>query len=180
MNLKNKLEPAIIWKLVTCQRITSKRYSTSMGQHLSPRYGQVILVSGYPVLTAVNWSQHWCAICVQYQSSCAPRLARKCEIEHWFSCGADGRAGGQAVYCLVITKFSGMGRFTYPWCSAGALRAPELRYYYWKLDQGLTGGHVKWTLAAPHISKLEISAFSLYLTAALLENYLKKTILIDK
>ena len=33
-----------------------------MGRHLSPRYGQVILVSGYPVLTAVNWSQHWCAI----------------------------------------------------------------------------------------------------------------------
>ena len=31
-----------------------------MGQHLSPRYSQVILVSGYPVLTAVNWSQHWC------------------------------------------------------------------------------------------------------------------------
>ena len=28
----------------------------------------------------------------------------------------------------VITKFSGMGRFNYPWCSAGALRAPELRY----------------------------------------------------
>ena len=25
-----------------------------MGIHLSPRYGQVILVSGYPVLTAVN------------------------------------------------------------------------------------------------------------------------------
>ena len=46
---------------------------------------------------AVNWSQHWCAICVQYQSSFAPKLARKCrkcEIEHWFPCGADGRAGG--------------------------------------------------------------------------------------
>ena len=49
-------------KLVICQRITSKKYSTSMGRHLSPQYGQVILVSGYPVLTAVNWSQHWCAI----------------------------------------------------------------------------------------------------------------------
>ena len=32
------------------------------------------------------------------------------------------------MYGQVITKFSGMGRFTYPWCSAGALRAPELRY----------------------------------------------------
>ena len=39
-----------------------------MGRHLSPRYGQVILVSGYPVLTAVNnWSKHWCPICVHYQ-----------------------------------------------------------------------------------------------------------------
>ena len=39
------------------------------------------------------------------------------------------RTGGRAVYGHVITKFSGMGRFTYPWCSAGALRAPELRYH---------------------------------------------------
>ena len=39
-----------------------QKYSTSMGRHLSPRYGQVILVSGCPVLIAVNWSQHWCAI----------------------------------------------------------------------------------------------------------------------
>ena len=54
-----------------------------MGRHLSPRYGQVILVSGYPVLTAVNWSQHWCPICVHYQFSCALKLARKYEIEHW-------------------------------------------------------------------------------------------------
>ena len=26
----------------------------------------------------------------------------------------------RSVYGHVITKFSGMGRFTYPWCSAGA------------------------------------------------------------
>ena len=92
-----------------------------MGRHLSPRYGQVILVSGYPVLTAVNWSQHWCAICVQYQSSCAlnVRLNIGCLVV---------RTDGRAVYGHVITKFSGMGRLTYAWCSAGALRAPELRY----------------------------------------------------
>ena len=29
-----------------------------MGVHLSPRYGQVILVCGYPVLTAVNRPSH--------------------------------------------------------------------------------------------------------------------------
>ena len=33
-----------------------------MGWHLNPRYGQVILVSRCPVLTAVKWWQHWCAI----------------------------------------------------------------------------------------------------------------------
>ena len=49
-----------------------------------------------------------------------------------------------------------------------------------KLDQGLTSGHVKWTLATPHISKVEISAFSLYLTAAVFEKYSKKTFLMDK
>ena len=46
---------------------------------------------------------------VQYEFSYAPKRARKCEIEHWFPCGADG----QVVYGHVITKFSGMGRFTY-------------------------------------------------------------------
>ena len=54
-----------------------------MIRHLSPRYGQVTLVGGYPALTAVNWSQHWCPVCVPYQFSCAPTLARKYEIEHW-------------------------------------------------------------------------------------------------
>ena len=44
-----------------------------------------------------------------------------------------GRTGGRAVYGHVITKFSGMDRFTYPWCSAGALRAPELCLNTWKL-----------------------------------------------
>ena len=79
-----------------------------MGRHLNPLYSQVILVSGYPVLTAVNWSQRWCAICVQYQFSCAPKLARKCETNvYWFPCGMDGRAGRRAVYVHVITKFLG-------------------------------------------------------------------------
>ena len=34
-----------------------------------------------------------CNMC-EYPSSCAPKLARKCEIEHWLPCGADGRAAG--------------------------------------------------------------------------------------
>ena len=110
---KIELEPAVIWKLVTCQRITSKNT-----QLLSSQYDQVILVSGQPVLTAVNWSQHGCAV-----SGCpwAPKLlsvARKCEIKHWFSCGEDGRSVAQVVYGHVITKFSRMDRFTLLWGSA--------------------------------------------------------------
>ena len=97
-----------------------KKYSTSMGRHLSQRYGQAILISGYPVFTAVNWSQHWFAICVQHQFSCASKLARKCEIEHWYGCAVDERSVVRSVYGHVITKFSGIGGFTYPWCSAGA------------------------------------------------------------
>ena len=62
-------------------------------------------------------------MCVQYQSSCAPKLAR---VNIGFPVV---RTDGRAVYGHVITKFSGMGRFTYPWCSAGALRTPELRYH---------------------------------------------------
>ena len=53
-----------------------------MGRHLSPRYSQVILVSGYLVLTAVNWSQHWCPICVSVFLCSDPKLAKKYEIEH--------------------------------------------------------------------------------------------------
>ena len=43
-------------------------------------------------------------------------------------CERTGRL--RAVYGHVITKFSRMGRFTYPWCSTGALRAPEVRYHH--------------------------------------------------
>ena len=36
---------------------------TSMSWHISPWYRHVILVSGYPVLTAVNWPFCECPIC---------------------------------------------------------------------------------------------------------------------
>ena len=53
-----------------------------MGRCLNPQYGHVILVSGYPVLTAVNNMD------VQYQVA-APNLASKYDISHWCPCGAD-------------------------------------------------------------------------------------------
>ena len=49
-------------------------------------------------------------------------IVRKCESKHWYACGADGRTDGRSVGHVII-KFSGMGRFIYPWCYAGALRA---------------------------------------------------------
>ena len=51
------------------------------------------------------------------------------QILHWYACGVDGQAAaGRVVYGHVSTKFSGVGRFNYPWCSAGALRTRGLRY----------------------------------------------------
>ena len=49
---------------------------------------------------------------VQSVFSAAPKVVRVCESKRCFSCGADGRLGGRSVYGHVITKFSGMGRFT--------------------------------------------------------------------
>ena len=48
---------------------------------------------------------------VQSTSPWAPKVVRKCESKHWFSCGKDGRRSvGQSVYGHVITKFSDVDR----------------------------------------------------------------------
>ena len=57
---------------------------------------------------------------VQSVFSWAPKVVRKCESKHCFSCGADGWSGGRSVCGHVITKFSGMGRFTLLWGCAHA------------------------------------------------------------
>ena len=36
----------------------------------------------------------------------APKLARKCEIKHWYTCGADKRKIRWSVYGHVIAEFS--------------------------------------------------------------------------
>ena len=100
----------IIWKVATCQRITSKKHSNPVGRYLSPRYDQTTLVSGYTVLTAVNWSKHGCSN-IRLQ---APKLARKCEIKHWYACGADGRKVGWSVYGHVIAKCSRIDSYGAP------------------------------------------------------------------
>ena len=112
-----KTEPAIIWKRVNCQRITSKntrpwwvdtwaRDTVRWYWSADTLFWQLSIDDNIDVQSAFSW---------------APKVARKCESKHWYACGADGRSVARSVG-HVITKFSGMGRFIYPWCSAGALR----------------------------------------------------------
>ena len=42
----------------------------------------------------------------------APKLARKCEIKHWYACGADGQKVGWSVYGHVIAEFSRRDRIS--------------------------------------------------------------------
>ena len=55
------------------------------------------------------------------------------------------------MYGHVITKFSGMGRFTYPWCSAGGLRPPGLRYKLRWLDWIFWEGYLP-SLSIDHVA----------------------------
>ena len=113
---KSKLEPAIIWKRVTCQRITSKNTRTRWVDTWARDK-----VRWY-------WSLFWSAdtlsidhnIDLQTDFSWATKLARNCESKHWSPLWVrtDGRSFWRSVYGHVITKFSGTGRFTYSCCSA--------------------------------------------------------------
>ena len=42
----------------------------------------------------------------------APKLAGKCDIKHWYACGADGQKVGWSVYGHVIAEFSRRDRFS--------------------------------------------------------------------
>ena len=70
---------------------------------------------------------------MQYQFSCAPKLARKCEIEHWLYCGADGQlgGGGGGVNGHVITKFLGwVDLLTHSAPQARTSSTRVLRYHF--------------------------------------------------
>ena len=104
---KIELEPAIIWKVATCQRIPSKNTRTQWVDTWARDTGQ---------------QKHYFDSC-QLIKTCmynirlqAPKLARKCEIKHWYACGAEGRKVGWSVYDHVITEFSRMDRFSKLWC----------------------------------------------------------------
>ena len=93
---KSKREPAIIWKRINCQRITSK--------NTRPWWVDTW------ARDTVRW--YWSAdtlfwqlsiddnIDVQSASSWAPKVARKCESKHWYACGADRRSLGRSVTWL--------------------------------------------------------------------------------
>ena len=82
-----------------------------MGRHLSARYGQVILVSGCPLLIAVMSIDHNIDVQpVQLVFPWAPKLAKSVRVNIGFPVVRTD--GGRSVYGHVITKFSGMGRFT--------------------------------------------------------------------
>ena len=60
-----------------------------MGQYLSPRYSDMILVSGYH-FDSCQFITVWMCNDEQYQVAPGlPNLVRKWEIKHWFPCGAD-------------------------------------------------------------------------------------------
>ena len=48
----------------------------------------------------------------------APKLARECEIKHWYACGADGRKVEWLEYGHVIAEFSRMDRFSKLWVTS--------------------------------------------------------------
>ena len=76
MNFKKiKLEPAIIWKVVTCQRITSK--STW------PRWVHAWALDNVKWYWSVDTLFWQLSIDHNIVSICALRLARNYEIEHW-------------------------------------------------------------------------------------------------
>ena len=100
---KIELEPAIIWKVATCQRITSKNTQTQWVDTWAHDAGQ---------------QKHYFDSCQLIKTWMynirlqAPKAARKCEIKHWYACGADRRKVGWSVYGHVIAKFSWMDRFS--------------------------------------------------------------------
>ena len=110
---KIELEPAIIWKVATFQRITSKPLE------LSGSIPEPTIRSG-----DTGHQKHYFDSCPLIKTWMynirlqVPKLARKCEIKHWYACGTDGRRVGWSVYGHVIAEFSRMDRFSKLWVTS--------------------------------------------------------------
>ena len=53
-------------------------------------------------------------------------------VLHWYASGADGKSLGVRSRDYQIFSDGEITSFSYPWCSAGALCARELRYQDFK------------------------------------------------
>ena len=100
---------AIIWKVSTCQRIPGSIPEPSI------RWGDAGQQKHYfdSCQLITTWMYN-----IRLQ---APKLATKCNIRHWYACGADGRKVGWSVYGQVIAEFSRMDKST---LSPGSSRFP--------------------------------------------------------
>ena len=129
---KIKLEPAIIWKLVTCQRITSKKILDLYGSTPEPAIrpsdtGQRIPFFHSCQLITTLMSNG----CVHDQFSCALKLARKNEIKHW---SRSSKTTGQRTASKQITS---------PWwVDTWAL---DMAMWYWSV------AILFWQLSIDHI-----------------------------
>ena len=101
---KIEREPAIIWKVAADNFKKVIELSGSIPERAirSGDNGQRIhCFDSCQLIT--TWMVTW-----MYNNRLqAPKLARKCEIKHWYACGTDGQAVGVGH---VIAKFSGMDR----------------------------------------------------------------------
>ena len=105
---KIEVDPAVICKVASCQRILSKNTRTGSGSIPEPtiRSGDTGQQKHY--FDSCQLIKTW-MYNIKLQ---ALTLARKCEIKHWYACGAEGRKVGWSAYSRVIDEFSRMDRFS--------------------------------------------------------------------
>ena len=137
---KIELEPAIIWKVSTCQRIRPAIRSGDTGQQ-KHYFDSCQLIK--------TWMYN-----IRLQ---APKLARKCEIKHWYACGADGRKVGWSVYGHVIAEFSKMVRFSKlwdfelsPW--SNKISAQNFKHYVTSMDRQMSPRYTQVIMVSPYSS----------------------------
>ena len=137
---KIELEPAIIWKVATCQKNTRIQWVDTWARDTVRRCWSADTLF-WQLSTNQNSMYN-----IRLQ---APKLARKCEIKHWYPCGADGRKVGWSVYGHVIAKFSRIDRFSKlwgfelsPW--SNKLSAENLKKYLTLMGKKWAGNTVRW------------------------------------
>ena len=123
---KIELEPAIIWKVSTCQRIRPAIRSGDTGQQ-KHYFDSCQLIK--------TWMYN-----IRLQ---VPKLARKCEIKHWYACGVDGRKVGWSVYGHVFAEFSRMDRFSKLWgfelsLWSNKISAQNFKHYVTSMDRKMS------------------------------------------